>query len=295
MDYLSRYNLKAFIEPNPEKLQFKVDSQKKPKISVVTASYNQGQFLERTILSVINQNYENVEFIIIDGGSTDNSVAIIKKYEQYITYWVSEKDNGQADAINKGLKMATGDLLCFQNSDDLFCENSFQILSDFYQKNPNFDCYFGDMLFIDANDNVIEILKTADFDIKLQILEGVQVFNQSMFFKKDLGEKFGYLDEKLNFVLDYENVLRWAKNGAKFVKVENLMGAFRKHEDAKTTNLETVRKTEHEAIRNQYFEIIFLNKSSAKGVYLLSRLRKILFFLKNLDFEYIMYRYSLKK
>lgn len=90
-----------------------------PKISIITPSYNQGQYIEETILSILNQNYPNLEYIIIDGGSTDNTIEVIKKYEDSITYWVSEKDNGQADAINKGLKKCTGEIFNWINSDDL--------------------------------------------------------------------------------------------------------------------------------------------------------------------------------
>src|SRR5690606_31772171 len=95
-----------------------------PKISIVTPSYNQGQFIEETILSILNQNYPNLEYIIIDGGSTDNTVEIIKKYEDRITYWVSEKDNGQADAINKGLEQCTGEIFNWINSDDYLAKKS---------------------------------------------------------------------------------------------------------------------------------------------------------------------------
>jgi glycosyltransferase involved in cell wall biosynthesis len=294
MGYLSKFRINDFVNKlqkrskNDEKISY-------PKISIITASYNQGAFIERTLLSVLNQNYPNIEIIIIDGGSTDNTIEIIKKYEPYISYWVSEKDNGQADAINKGFKIASGDLLCFQNSDDLFCQNSFLTLATFYQKRPNNDCYYGDMIFIDTNDNVLEVLKTNNFNIKAQILEGMQVFNQSLFFKKSIGEQFGYLDSTLKFVIDYENILRWAKNGAKFVKVPNLIGAFRLHEEAKTHNLENIRKSEHEKVRNEYFQLYFKNKKPNKLVYTVLRINKILYFVKNLDFQYIFYRFLLKK
>ena len=107
-----------------------------PKISIITPSYNQGQYLEETILSVINQNYPNLEYIIIDGGSTDNSVEIIKKYEKNISYWVSEKDHGQSNAINKGLAIATGDIVAWLNSDDQYCEKSLDIISNTFKQHP---------------------------------------------------------------------------------------------------------------------------------------------------------------
>ena len=107
-----------------------------PKISVITPSYNQADFLEETILSVLNQNYPNLEYIIIDGGSTDRSVEIIKKYEKHLSYWVSEKDDGQSHAINKGLQHATGEIICWLCSDDLHVSDTLYTVAELFRLNP---------------------------------------------------------------------------------------------------------------------------------------------------------------
>lgn len=111
---------------------------KLPRISIITPSYNQGQYIEETICSVLSQNYPNLEYIIIDGGSTDQSVEIIKKYQSQITYWVSEPDKGQADAINKGLARITGDWFNWLNSDDILMPNALHNLARMIQANPSF-------------------------------------------------------------------------------------------------------------------------------------------------------------
>ncbi len=126
------------------------------KVSVITPSYNQAEFLEKTILSVINQDYSNIEYIIIDGGSTDGSIDIIRKYENRLAYWVSEKDSGQSHAINKGLSLCTGDLVNWLNSDDLLMPSAIRILVEYYNKYPEIKLFYGDRLIIGSNDQVFE-------------------------------------------------------------------------------------------------------------------------------------------
>jgi glycosyltransferase involved in cell wall biosynthesis len=116
------------------------------KLSIVTPSFNQGQFLEETILSVLNQGYEHLEYIVVDGGSTDNSVEIIRSYEKHLAYWVSEKDRGQVHALNKGLEKVTGDVFAFINSDDVYVPGTFNAVIDHFSSRPATEWVCGDTI-----------------------------------------------------------------------------------------------------------------------------------------------------
>ena len=129
-----------------------------PEISVITPSFNQGGFLERTIKSVLDQNYPNLQYLIIDGGSTDDSVSIIKTYESKLAYWVSEPDRGQADAINKGLRRATGEWVAWQNSDDIYYPGVFHQLTKTAELRPEVDLIIGNLMLIDAADHPLRDL-----------------------------------------------------------------------------------------------------------------------------------------
>ena len=134
-----------------------------PKISVVTPVYNQVQYLEKTILSIVNQNYPNLEYIIIDGGSTDGSVDIIKKYEQYLTYWVSESDSGMYDAIQKGFDKSTGEIMCWLNADDVFLYNSLFAVSNVFMNNPSINWITSHHTVIDENDVITFVKPTKQY------------------------------------------------------------------------------------------------------------------------------------
>ncbi|RYE40071.1 MAG: glycosyltransferase, partial [Sphingobacteriales bacterium] len=127
-----------------------------PKISVITPSFNQGEYLEDTILSVIGQNYPNLEYIIIDGGSADNSVSIIKKYETHLSYWISEKDKGQSHAINKGFGLATGDILCWLNSDDLLLPSTLSYIASLADVLPDEYIVFGNCIHFRESEQGLE-------------------------------------------------------------------------------------------------------------------------------------------
>lgn len=267
------------------------NGQKYPKLTVVTPSYNQSAYLERTILSVLNQQYPNLEYFIIDGGSTDGSVDIIRRYERYLAGWVSEKDNGQTDAINKGFKMATGEYVAFQNSDDVYAPDAFRHVAKAWQKNPNVDVFFGDMYILNEHDLITESLRTPTFCAECQVYEGMQVFNQSLFIRRKLVEQHGYLDESLRFVIDYEIICRLGVlPNVKFQKVAGFWGGFRLQPDAKTSLIsETIGQPEHRQVSTFYSKKL----SSGLGAWFwlrYCRWRKLLYFFSRGQFGYMIHR-----
>ncbi len=228
-----------------------------PKISVITPSYNQKDYLERTILSVINQKYQNLEFIIIDGGSTDGSIEIIEKYQEYIHYWISEKDSGQSNAINKGIMHATGDWICWQNSDDVFLDGCFEELCEVINENQDANLIFGNIILIDSDDILIRELNYVKPNFNSIFYEGMVISNQSAFWKKNVHIHIGYLSEKFTYAFDYDWFLRLSKLG-KIIHVNSFWGAFRIQSMAKTSLFPEKYKSEFESIRNQYGSTINL-------------------------------------
>lgn len=232
-----------------------------PKIFIITPSYNQGQFLEETILSVLNQNYPNFEYIIIDGGSTDNSVDIIKKYEGRLTYWVSEKDHGQTHAINKGFKKATGEIVNWINSDDLLSPGALQAVAEASDKYPDADFYFGDFTVIDHKGRKIFSRKSPPYHFAT-LFWGRQLSSQpAVFFKRSVFDEIGYLDESLNFCMDTEFWIRAACNGSKFKQIKYSLGIARIHGDAKTARLQQVLHDEHKMVIRRYNSLGFFKKN----------------------------------
>lgn len=204
-----------------------------PKISIVTPSYNQGQFLEETIQSVLNQDYPNLEYIIIDGGSTDNSVDIIKKYEDRLAYWVSEPDKGQSHAINKGISRATGEIINWINSDDLLCDGALLKVGGFFCSHPDIDVCYGDFIPINGNGKAITYGRCLHFS-KWMLLSGMSLPQQTTFFRRDLIRKYGAIDETLHLSMDYELYLRFAFNDCNFKYIKGPLGKFRIYRTTKS-------------------------------------------------------------
>lgn len=222
---------------------------KLPKISIVTPSYNQGQFLEETILSVLNQDYPNVEYIIIDGGSTDNSVDIIKKYEDRLAYWVSERDNGMTDALNKGFRKASGEILNWINSDDYFLPGAFSAAAKaFNEGDSKLGFIYGSCRNILSDGTVFDIRKPLNFDAGI-LRYGRNLFAQpASFFHRRVVEKIGLLNEKLPYAMDYEFWVRAYDAGFKFKNTAVPLAAFRFHGESKTVGGRSKQTEEYEQV-----------------------------------------------
>ncbi len=203
-----------------------------PLVSVVTPSYNQGRFLKRTIESVLTQSYPNIEYLVMDGGSDDESIDILRSYGDHF-HWVSEKDHGQSHAINKGMARAKGDILAYLNSDDVLVPGAIEQVVRFFHGNPDCDMVYGNADYIDENDQVIGSYKTADYSLN-RLLEDCMVCQPATFWKRRIAEKVGSFDEDLNYTMDYDYWLRIGKANGDIRFLSDKLACSRLYAETKT-------------------------------------------------------------
>lgn len=206
-----------------------------PKISLVTPSYNQADMLERTIQSVLSQNYPNLQYVIQDGGSTDNSVKVIRKYEDQIHYWESRPDEGQSHAIEMGFKHTDGEVMGWLNSDDILMPGALWEIGRFFKRNSRTDVAFGHRMIIDEQDrkigqwvlpsNTHRYLPYADY-----------LAQESVYWHRRIWKKAGGIDRNFRFAMDWDLFLRFRKSFGKFKRIRRFIGAFRIHESQKTSS-----------------------------------------------------------
>ncbi|HXK52461.1 glycosyltransferase [Candidatus Nomurabacteria bacterium] len=224
-----------------------------PKISIITPSYNQGRFIKETIESVLSQNYPNLEYIVVDGASTDSTLDILRGYGERIL-WVSEKDNGQTEAINKGIAKSTGDIVAYLNSDDLLLPGSLFLVAQIFLDNPKIMWLSGDGWIINANGKKIQLeIKLFKnmlrlFPVMTVLAIANYIIQPSTFWRRTLHDDIGFFNEDLNYVMDFDFWMRAIKKYPLKVVYKNL-SSFRIHDSSKCgTAFEKVFREQQEIV-----------------------------------------------
>lgn len=248
------------------------------KISIVTPSYNQGQYIEETIDSVLSQNIKGLEYVIIDGGSNDETVSIIKKYEKYLSYWVSEQDNGQTDAINKGFRHTTGNILGYLNSDDKYFPGTLKKVLDNFEENNKLKLLYGDNSNLYPDGRLVGKPKVSyDFNICLNAY--LTIPQPSSFWTRDIYDELNGFNENFQYCFDYDFFLRLGdylkENDGEIRHVRDLWSIFRIHDESKTVSSVSSFSRETKIIRKQFgFNDNKLLRPFIKNYYLLMALKR---------------------
>lgn len=222
-----------------------------PKVSIITPSFNQGQFIEEAITSVLNQNYENFEHIIIDGGSTDNTLEILKKYHHLI--WISETDDGQSDAINKGFRIAKGDIVGWLNTDDYYLPDTFSAASKAFS-DRRIDAVYSNFRITDIYGNIQRELITQKSSKWMSLFYCI-IPSETLFFRREILDKGIFIDKQFHISMDKEFIAHVLHSGFRIQKVDAYFAHFRKHSNNKSIETKTVKlivKKEGLEIFNRY-------------------------------------------
>lgn len=220
-----------------------------PLISIVMPSFNQAAYIEESILSVIRQSYNRWELIVVDGGSTDGTAEILRRHKSHISHCLIEPDRGQSDALNKGFRIASGQIFGWLNSDDLYEQGAFARAAEVFSSRPDISVVYGDHLEFGEEIGESRVF-SFDFSLGQFIFEGFHLNAQAMFWRSDLHRRFGDFDVSLHRTMDYDMILRFAQlcKQTGFKRVDQVFGKFRRHELQKTRGINDVVKSEHRYI-----------------------------------------------
>jgi len=226
------------------------------KISIVIPSYNQGGYIAKTIDSILMQDDPNYEIIVIDGGSTDSTLGVVRSYGDKIHHFVSEEDEGQSDALRKGIALATGEYVGWQNSDDIYCMGAFKQFRKKVEEDVanriQCDVYFGNQYVIDSSDRILNGKIFGPFSLDYLLYCGWNITNQSTFFKRSALHSIGGVDVGLQYAMDYDLYVRLSRRGCVFSWVNSYWGGFRLHGASKGAVLTSVRDLEYDSLRRLY-------------------------------------------
>lgn len=225
------------------------------KFSIVIPSYNQGHLIEHTLLSIIEQDYKDFEIIVIDGGSVDETINVLNKYSPYIKYWVSEPDGGQSHAITKGFAVASGDILCWLNSDDIYLVNTLKQVNDAFIAEKA-DIVYGNKLIINESGQCVSYrLVTPFLPIILNdayLCGGFGIYQPASFWTRNIYDQSGGIDQALRFCMDNDLFNKFVLLSAKFKFIDVYLAGFRVHSASKTSTLSSIAKEEQGILYKKY-------------------------------------------
>jgi glycosyltransferase involved in cell wall biosynthesis len=228
------------------------------KISIVTPSFNQAKFLEQTLRSVLDQSYQDLEYVVIDGGSTDGSVEIIRRYAHHLTYWRSEKDDGQADAVSQGFERCTGEIFGWLNSDDVLLPGCLRTVAQHFESAPNEECIAGGAVFLGKDGTPLRRAFGVPFSrigssatFRMLLIAGCPFCQPATFWRRGAFVAAGGLDTALQFSFDYDLYLRFALR-RRIGHIRRLLAGVRLHEKSKTRTLAEIHIAEDALLRARY-------------------------------------------
>lgn len=240
------------------------------------------------MLSVLNQNYPNLEYIIIDGGSTDGSIEIIKRYANRLSYWISESDRGQSHALNKGFERATGEIIGWLNSDDLYCPGSLARVAKAYQTYPADEAWYGGLYLVDDEDRVLNALWPLDPDPAYTVFVALDIHQQALFWRRDLMARVGMLDESLHFAMDWDFIIRLLQAG-RLRRIRHHLGSLRLHEETKTANQAAIGERDKQVLWERYGHL-YPMVMSPRVTRLLLRGRRLLRVITDAPLSYLVFK-----
>jgi len=259
-------------------------------VSIITPCRNSERFIERTILSVLNQSYQNIEYIVIDGSSSDGTLDIIRKYHDNITYWISEPDNGMYHAINKGIEVAKGDIICYLNSDDILYIDSIEHVVNYFTTYPDCDLVYGDLDYIDDSGKILYKIIFPSFNFLFFSTSKFSTIGQpSSFWRRSLQEKVGRFNDELKMASDFEFYIRAGLVG-NIVHLNESFAAFRVHDESLTAKGTKLSSVELTVIRKRHLSTSYYLISP-----LLSVIYKCYFAVLNWRFYTIMIVTSIRR